>query len=493
MATQTVCFTIEGAAFTHLARTRLLEDNPGSAWRIASSLIGDGDSKNAVENAALAILKGDKKLIGDSTTTLELVDEDINVTAKFEEKVAWLYAGRIRYRDRWYRPIAKVVDYGIRDLVNDRGIEVRRIDGPNTGFHNREWHYCFRDEIAPLADSFDPDHNVIFEPCGELPHWIVPPSTPQAALKQWRAAERGLEERGHSMMYSDDASGTTTVGSALHGDIGADLTKEEQRIRDELKRQERDKREREEDAENEREDRAWEARIAQLREKILAQAGDDLIELSWPEETRTPEEQESDKAWDRDWKPEPGGTVMVPRAPFLHWAFDRMSRFQTHKPAWQLVSPSGLKMQGDNRYHTDWVIAAGFDPRDRRLYQGPINEAAMHLAWQQQERFSRVTGVHVLVAGATAHGTVVHGKANVPSPPGSIVVLPNLHPRYLAAVKDAAAVITEEGGETAHLAQVGLERALPMVRVQGAREKYPVGTKLIVDTQNRHVEEIEES
>lgn len=56
---------------------------------------------------------------------------------------------------------------------------------------------------------------------------------------------------------------------------------------------------------------------------------------------------------------------------------------------------------------------------------------------------------------------------------------------------NAAAVITEAGGATAHLAQIGRDRFLPIVLVVGARTKYPAGTTVEVSTLTRRVTAIE--
>jgi phosphohistidine swiveling domain-containing protein len=146
-------------------------------------------------------------------------------------------------------------------------------------------------------------------------------------------------------------------------------------------------------------------------------------------------------------------------------------------------------MMNDDANHTDWVIGAGLDPEDRELlyYPGPVADAAMKLSHELQDKFDEPSDVHVLVDGPVVSGTVVHGKRNKPTPPGSIVVLPDLRTQYLEAIAEAAGVITENGGETAHLAQVGREQNLPIVRVANAREKYEEGSEIMINTATRTV------
>lgn len=567
--TQTAHFRIDGADLTRIIRERLLEDAPGHAWRIATSL-GSNDPNNrekGVADAALGILNGTRKLVGNESD-MRVVKERAKVTAQHMERVREIYAGRIRIRDKWYRPIAYVTNCGPRDMKNDHGIPVQRL-GNNKGYSGRAWHYAGRDEIvAEYAGYPDPEHpsikrEVIFRTCGERPHWMDVPRDAQTALDEYLATGHGLEERSHTKWYGDDvprhwsdtsdgfdgfdgsysqrvererkalkAGDLTPMNARLNAEL--DLAKEldeddrpeVQTLRDDPQRgiieraraagpgvgvmaellaeydptalavlapvttlQQQlarlddeyrlaqeitnvDDREAAEEAIDREREALRLKRVAQLRERILQQAGDDLLDLSWPATDRVP-----------------AGSAKVPRAPFLHWAFARMKMFEAQLPPWQTVSPIGLKMMNDDPFHTDWVIGAGFDPDNRSMlyHPSPIADAAMQLSHDLQDKFDEPSDVHVLVDGPYASGTVYHGKKKKPSPDGAIVVLPNLHPDYLEAIADAAAVITEEGGAVAHLAQVGRERNLPIVRIAGALDRFGEGETVSVDTATRTV------
>jgi phosphohistidine swiveling domain-containing protein len=597
MATErAVHFQISGVDFTRMARERLLEDNPGHAWRIASCLGNDdGDDREAgVPDAALAILKGTKKLVGNESG-MKLVKEHAKVTERHVKQVQYTYAGRIKIFDKWYRPIAYVSDMGPRDMKNDHCKPVFRYgSGIMKGYANRAWHYCGKDEIVVEnatykdPDSFDMGREVIFRSCGERPFWQDVPRDGQAALDEYLAAGHGLEERGHSKWYGttseeiwadapdqdpNDPDDATTAIKAVHmrseriqreqaaikqGDLlpmnarlnaelelaneldkddrpevqglrddpqkgqraemikrarekglgvgvmaemldeldptalGKMLEAEDARLKAELRlAEELDEAAREEaerQIDHEREE-LRQRRLATWRQTILAQAGDDLLDLSWPATLLD----DKDEAWGRGKAGDvryPAGSVKVPRAPFMHWAFARMKMYESQLPPWQPVCPSGLKMQMDDVFHTDWIVGAGLDPQDRELlyHPGPVGDAAMQLAHVLQDKFDRPSDVHVLVDGPHVSGVVHHGKRKQPSPSGSIVVLPNLHPDFLITIDDAAGVITEEGGAVAHLAQVGRERNLPIVRVANARERYEPGIYVMIDTASRKVE-----
>lgn len=574
----TAHFQMSGADFTRIARERVLDDAPGHAWRIASCLGNDeGDERDVgVADAALAILKGTKKLVGNEKG-MKLVKEHAKVTEQYQKDVAFIYAGRIRIRDKWYRPVAYVTNCGRNDMRNDHGMPVKRLD-TNRGYTNRAWHYAGPDEIVGEGAGYpDPEfpsikREVIFRACGERPHWHEVPRDAQAALEEHLAVGHGLEERSHTKWYGDedrplwppddDAKSNNERGERIErerkalkkGDVGPmnarlnaelelaneldeDDRPEVQELRDDPQKGKRaeiikraykkglgvgamaemldehdpeallkldartpDEQEVErlhaeaklaneiiDDTEREHAldqiETEHEAirlrRVADLRTAILKQAGDDLIDLSW----------EAAMNHDGTEVRVPAGAVKIPRAPFLHWAFARMKMFQDQLPPWQNICPPGVKMMGDDQNHTDWIVGAGLDPLDRELlyYPGPVNDAALKLAHEFQDKFDKPSHVHVLVDGPAASGQVYYGKRNKPSPPGSIVVLPDLRPQYLEAIEDAVAVITEAGGETAHLAQVGRERALPIVRVENARERYHEGEMLLVNTANRTV------
>ncbi len=474
--TKTLHFKIDGADLTRLARERMLDDAPGSAWRIATSLIGDG-----VADAAIKILQGTAKLVGNESA-MSVKPDSSEKAKKYRERLAWLFAGRIRVRDTWYRPVAYVSDMGPKDMTNDHGRPIFRVQHTEKsagGYLNREWHYVGKDEtVLDNACYLDGgvEREVIFRQCGERPHWEHGPLTPQLAVQEFLDAGRTLEERSHTKLY-----GSTSAewwGDGDDDDVMPVAKALSMRVNRAPRTEKERNQEREDAATETRREEARKAELARLRVKILAQAGTDLIELKWDKHVGY-----------EDQILAPAGSAMIPRAPFLNWAFKRMLRFNAVLPEWQPVCPSGMKMPLDDPYHTDWVVAAGFDPEDRALYSGPINDAAMQLASDMQDKFDR-PAVHVLVDGRIAHGVIVHGRANTPLPNtafGSIVVLPNLHPKYLAAVEHAAAVITQAGGATAHLAQVGRERALPIVLIPDALALFPVGESVTVDTAERSV------
>lgn len=511
MVAHQMTFQIHGDFLTTTARNRVLDDNPGSAWRILTSCDGEG-----IADAAVAILSGHKRFEG--INDLVLVDDDTDEAKAYRERLAWLYAGRKKINTQWYRPVARVVDFGIRDLRNDHGMPVNPW-APGMGYRNRQWHYAyFGREIAPECTNDD----VIFEICGERPHWMNEPRTIDDAIEEFLKVGRGLERRGHSIWYPGNDGIDLEVHQYPHGNNGRKARNDTDfvgaswdrpppgrehskhvdrvmtacdaldEISEEMDLEEAEEKQREEDRKK---------FVAELRAKILAQAGTDLVELRWNAEELT----EQEIAWGKI--PHPAGTKMVPRAPFLHWAFDRQKRFKDLLPPWKTISPGSMKQTLDNPNHTDWIIGAGLDPiDDRQLYMwGPLMKAAMELASKYQDEFYDLqkenvvevhnpedvhTDVHVLSPGPIATGVVHHGVKSKPCPKGAVVVLPDLHPKYVETVKDAVAIVTETGGGTAHLVQVGREQFLPIMRLPNALALFNEGDLIIVNTDARTITEL---
>ena len=460
MATKTAHFSITGEAMTGLVQARMLDDEPGAAYRLATCLgVEDPVIAATIPSIAMRLCDGVASLEGDESG-MDVVERD---HPEYREQLAWLFAGRIRLHGRWYRPVAYVSNVGRMDMRNAHGKQVMQA-GINRGYTNRAWHYCDKDEIVAEHAAYK-GYDVVFRACGERPHWHQPPIGEQAALDEYFATGRGLEERSHSKWYGNESADWPWSrvrpeneppppggGPARYqGTEPNEAMLEKQRLR----------------------------RVADLRVLILAQAGDDLIELSWEAKDKIP-----------------AGKAMIPRAPFVVWSFARLKWFQGLLPEWKPISPSGMKIWDlDDPVHTDWVIGGGLDPQDRDLYWGAKAEAAERLRSKLQDEFDeRVRAldesVTTLVTGPRATGLVVHGKEGVATPPGSVVIVPDLRSRWLWAIQGAAAVITQAGGEVAHLAQIARDQAVPVVRAESALARWAEGETVEVDPEARTVRRI---
>lgn len=197
-----------------------------------------------------------------------------------------------------------------------------------------------------------------------------------------------------------------------------------------------------------------------------------------------------------------GRTFRTPRKPMECWALKK-----THgahfAPEYSPCSIGYHKKYGaDDYYHTDAVVglqerqadgswAYCFDHENLEECYGDSDEDARRAAlWGM---FFRVQETKlefkcaVLSGDGHATGKVWHWLAPDQGPDWgdyTIFVIPHAGPEFLEAAETAiacnGAVITEAGGAMAHLANVGRERGLLLVRVEKARELYPQDTEVMV-------------
>lgn len=215
-------------------------------------------------------------------------------------------------------------------------------------------------------------------------------------------------------------------------------------------------------------------RVAAWRERVVAQAGDDWMDLKVDEAVA------------------PGGVLRVPRVPFVRWALRDANRHLW--PEWENVCPGGMKMRNDDRNHTDWMVGAGLDPavfykvrEDRGSRAEMLTKASYRALFDVQAEMLNF-GCAVLSGTGRFVGRAWHAEKHPGEAPprDRVIVLPNASVRWtdvLVAAGDAGqAVIVEVGGAGAHLASLGRERGVRLVRVEDARRLYPdPWTELAVD------------
>lgn len=222
-----------------------------------------------------------------------------------------------------------------------------------------------------------------------------------------------------------------------------------------------------------------EEKIEELRKAIIAQAN--AMENGWMT-IRIPVEMR------------PGGLLRVPRAPFEHWAVDLAGGAHLASP-WKPVSPSGVKQGADDPNHTDWMLGAGLNPGDMRSNgDNPHWEALSSAAYSARREIEQRLlnfDCSILLRGPSIEGRVHQPASDTDYPKiidgaPPITVVRNAGPKWfemaLETFRLGGAVIVEQGGEMAHLVTEFRPAGYgPMVRREGARKLYPVGTLVRVD------------
>lgn len=462
--TTTRHFSVTGEAITQIARDMLLSEMPGKAWRLlAQNLLGGKPGQ--AETIASAVLDGKKKLVGDSSAGIDVRKE--RGAKSYLKQLHYIYAGRIRVNGRWYRPEAQVMSFNERDAAyaTDKMGEC-----PSKLSHRFERWARYRVEFygngrgvaldvsktKPMKPSrtkmrkIDAEVDVVlFRECSEPPHWWPEPSTPFEAYEQFIAA-------GCRLNRIDPMDGVKVDAEVEPFDDRRAERESKEELEAEMELQEEEDR------------RRAEQKLATYREygeKVRAQANGDFVEIKLPDGyVPTMAENEPSKMF-------ANGIIRVPRLPFECWCLWR-THLSHLRPDWECVSPSGLKMQMDDPYHTDWMLGA--DVHLRHSYEGHLKSASLDMMGEVQRKYGKFEHT-VLVGGPDVEGIV--GK---PKNIGAIMVLRDLRntPENNDAVANARAIITENGGELAHVATLARENKIPVFRVPDAIKHFPVGMRL---------------
>ncbi len=436
MEHHTACFVIEGPALVKIARDLFLSERPDQAWRtIAQGLVGGEPGQT--EHLAREILDGKKTLSGDSNVGIEIEDDDD--AEEYLQEARYIYAGRVRIDGTWWRPIAEVTQLGTADAnhASRQGHDGSLLHrGNRVAFTRaRMGFYAGRTERVVEVQNYrekragiEVEDFVIFESVSEPPFWWAPHITPTDAVKDFLAAGRYLEKR---------KCPKEPPAPARPARFPTGLTEENRR---ELAREHE-----EEDARDKKRASEWKAKLKGYGEEVRKRAGTDTFELVVSD----------------------GRKLTVARAPFWHWALGRTS-LRHLAPPWVPVSPNGVKLPLDNEWHTDWMLGAGVSLDES--YGGPVAAAATDAMFKLQEELGDYEA-GVIVDGGGATGIV--GK--------EILVLSDLGPEHASAALRATAIVTELGGQLAHLALVGRERGQTIMLVPDARTRYPEGAHLTLD------------
>ena len=457
MAT-TAHFSIDGEWLTSHVRDLVIEGR----WDRAMKMLVQ-DIEGFGHDRAVQLLRGEMKLTG--RDDLDFVkDPD---SKAYCERLEWMFAGVfVDQHGQYLRPYAVVTSWCSHDFANTVNIPLTR--GSELADMPRSARGLTRN---PLAYADDPRTDVARKtristgqvseqrglPLGEeefvlchrvenFPHLLIDAHSLndiENAIKALHAAGIGLRETGAHLFFDNEPEekpAAKTLADAREA-IMSDPVKAaaiEAALARTLKKSEEE-----------------------LRARILEQAAGDFFNLTYV--TRNGER-----------------TIRVPTAPFENWALWRTNGHAFAKP-WIPVSRSGMKMQGDDPYHTDWMIGAGLELDAMHEDGSNLSEVAFDRYFRMQEELLTFKSAILCHAGSdTVYGEVVHPKPDEDVLPGNIAIIPTANARYLKAAMTARAVIVERGGEMAHLVTVAREKGVLIMRHEDARKHFPVGSRVVM-------------
>jgi len=497
-----MCFQVEGEALTEIARMRVIEDRFDHGYRILhEGLVGISADQ------VLSILRGDSKLVG--VNDVDMVPDD---DPEWKARLLYRFAGVwVTSAGRYLRPYAVVTSWGPDDMrlaseITPDSDSVRRtvncfsrngeeMAGRDLFYADDPKRDARKDLRVPrgMIEFAARDRagclSILFREVRGFPTTLMPAhNDAQKALDAYLEAGLRLEERGYAqtyprglfkVRYECDAITDPAPVASTHPDLNEQSQSDHMeigRFRNKVI-----------DAKNRRmsleEYEAFQARMADRdspfgerleamnraldiqrnldrhipawREEILKQAGEAWIEMPF-----------------RD------STLRIPRAPFEQWCLWRTDGAHLALP-WRTVSVAGVKMFGDDPYHTDFLLGAGLDP-DAMMADPALNDAVYKLrASVQQEKMGFECSV--LSGRGEAWGTIVHPKPGEEIPEDAVIVVNAASANYLDLALKARAVIVERGGEMAHLVTVAREKEAIIVRKDGALKLYPAGVSVTVD------------
>jgi len=152
-------------------------------------------------------------------------------------------------------------------------------------------------------------------------------------------------------------------------------------------------------------------------------------------------------------------------------------------PEWVTVSPGCLKMENDSRLHTDFWLSLGFDLDGREYKSSTLNFRLFTAVVRkmQSELFPMGEFDTLNSAGLDSFsGSVVTPKSEFINHT-NILVIPHAGPEFDVIARKAGLVICETGSRMAHLAVVGREFGLPLIRIEGACSKFKEKVTLNID------------
>ena len=481
-------FNIDGGYIAEIARSRVIEGN----WQHGLKILVEG-LEGMTYDLAISILSGEKTLVGSTADEagIDIVDspDSDKQIARFRDTLAFQTKGLFNYRNKFWRPYAVVTSWGVEDQVfasrvsdgRERPVYLGGVgDQSSKDSHGitRSLFYANNPHqdmavLVPVGTSRR-TRTVLCEEIQAPPFWVNIPKLDDPALgltSQDRIP--ALEERGNSIRFgsSEPLSGAkkklTGFSKPAMNDTTASATEE---------------------LTDEELDAQFNAKLARYVTAIQKQAtaGDGFLDLNL-----------------LDAEENTVSLLKVPVGPFMRWVLqDIPEELGIPMPTWQPVCPSGLKMVGDNPYHSDWVLGAGLPLENAYEIDSPEQKAA----WRKREDLLKKLCSFecvVLSGKGSVFGEVVHPKPGERVSPGSIAVIPHAGPEYQLALESACsegrgAVICEIGGKLAHLAivsrelsaklaQGGSDLGARLVMQSGALSKYAEGSGLMVDCDNHTI------
>lgn len=368
-ATEICHFSVHGDYLTNLFRDIFLEEGYQKVYDIFNqSFCGDIDVKFLND-----ILECKGKLVG--VNDLEYTEDSWDDNPDYKRDYDYKFGGVVYHNKKYFRPYAIVKSW----VQADFSYAAAAWDGSPW----KEQHYfvplkreCRFNEVRSYyyVSQYDEDfevftdnHNVyIFEELDfDMPYWMC-----DRFKRSFKAALDEFNKRGYHISIIDPVK---------------ELSEAETFIEKSMQKMETEacfKADQEDFVINNKEFRenfAKQFTLQSYKKKILEQNGDDWVDIIYKVDG---EEK----------------MLKIPAKPFHQWCIGSGRLLGSENwdenvkkiSPWETISPPGIKMVGDNLYHTDWVIGAGLDPEEwyYNVKNDPAFEALDDAVWRYSFNFT---------------------------------------------------------------------------------------------------------
>ena len=344
MSTTSMCFSINGDYLTNLFRNLFLEEGYQKAFDIFNeSFCGDIDVKYLND-----ILECKGKLVG--VNNLDYQPDSWSDNLEYKKNYDYTFKGLVYIDGKYYRPFTVVTSWVKDDAIyamnyyRGKGVTLR--DSIYFVPCNKECtpaevrsHYYVQNHPVDVKPFSYKNAVYFFEDVQvDIPYYMCKrfKRSFETALKEY------LTKPGRTLNVIDPIKKLSEDEKRVEHimDIKASESRTYKETRNFI-----------EDYDYIREEESTKCKIEFYKKEILDRNGDDWVNINYVyEDTRK--------------------TVKIPAKPFHQWCIGsgRMISMPRHDEnskkidQWTPCTMSGLKMFGDNPYHTDWLIGAGLDP-----------------------------------------------------------------------------------------------------------------------------------
>lgn len=457
-----VAFTVTSEYLVSHYRNMVLSGNYEEALKSFCENVQGMDYNTAIE-----ILKGEKTLSGSSDTDINLIDEDPDVKEEYQCEISEILGDCWRKGNKSYK-----IAYVALDIVDalywyrhNIWKSVPCMSGISSYIPPHECARYFNIDDSGLVytyeklDQFCDDENNVHnislvawkEVSNNRPFWLDMLTTSHEVASEMYTLGGKEIDTEDSEFYQNVVSTRFNCGHYNNDDSRMSKADSKKAI--------------------------LEQRIVILEEEEEAQKKESLL-LEMIESDRILILEQSKESVVLT--TESGVEYTVPKEPLMAWGLKI--------GGWKPVSKSGVKMEGDDPNHTDWVIGAGIDPRDiyDKNTHSELNSAAYDYCNYHNKN-------EIVILTPNRHSTLTD-FVTFPEPNGviksSIVYIPDCSLKYDSIAKQigkiGGVIITKQGGALSHLVMHD-EYGATIVMCPTATDEIKDGDRIIFDPTKKSI------